>query len=198
MTKKAFLSELRGRLRGLPREDIDDRIRFYDEMIDDRIEDGLTESAAVRDIGSVESVYEQILRDTPLLRLAKERIRAKGGSGAKIALLLALFPLWIAVFAVALSLIVSYYATLFSLFASVVAVLVAFAVSAPAGVIIGIIDICVGEFSTGLLALGAGIALGGLSVLLFLFLKPILSCFFYLIKKSGIFIKRLLIGRGSL
>ena len=65
MCKQAFLDELRERLTGLPQEDIDERLDFYAEMIDDRVEEGLTEEEAVAAIGTVEEVFAQIVEETP-------------------------------------------------------------------------------------------------------------------------------------
>ncbi len=42
MRKSEFLAALRKGLNGLPQADIDASIEFYSEMIDDRMEDGLT------------------------------------------------------------------------------------------------------------------------------------------------------------
>ena len=39
MNKQEFLAELRKRLSGLPQADIEERIVFYSEMIDDRTEE---------------------------------------------------------------------------------------------------------------------------------------------------------------
>ena len=36
MTKDEFIDQLRKNLRGLPKEEIDDRISFYEEMIDNK------------------------------------------------------------------------------------------------------------------------------------------------------------------
>ena len=44
MNKKEFLSELQKALSGLPQDSIADRLNFYAEMIDDRMEDGLSET----------------------------------------------------------------------------------------------------------------------------------------------------------
>ena len=38
MTKKQFLDELRSKLVGLPKSDVDERISFYEEMINDRMD----------------------------------------------------------------------------------------------------------------------------------------------------------------
>lgn len=61
MTKQEFLAELRRGLSGLPQNDIEERLNFYSEMIDDRMEEGLSEQEAVDGIGSVDSVVSQIL-----------------------------------------------------------------------------------------------------------------------------------------
>ena len=60
MTKQEFLAKLEILLSGLTEEEISERIGFYSEMIDDRIEEGLSEEEAVSLIGSVEEVAAQI------------------------------------------------------------------------------------------------------------------------------------------
>ena len=47
MTKKIFFKKLKHELSGLPKSEIRERISFYDEMIDDKIEDGMTEAEAI-------------------------------------------------------------------------------------------------------------------------------------------------------
>ena len=54
MTKREFLNKLKVRLSGLPKAELDERIGFYSEMIDDRMEEGLSEEKAVEAVGSVE------------------------------------------------------------------------------------------------------------------------------------------------
>ena len=54
MNKKEFLKKLRKMLNNLPRREIEERISFYSEMIDDRIEEGNTEKDAAILIGSVD------------------------------------------------------------------------------------------------------------------------------------------------
>ena len=43
MNKQEFFEQLRKGLSGLPKDDIEERLTFYKEMIEDRIEDGLSE-----------------------------------------------------------------------------------------------------------------------------------------------------------
>ena len=54
---------------------IEERLEFYSEMIDDRIEEGKSEFEAVREIGDVDEVVSQIASETPLYRLVKEKAK---------------------------------------------------------------------------------------------------------------------------
>ena len=61
MNKQKFLAELKKSLSALGRNDIEDRLAFYGEMIDDRIEEGFSESEAVLAVGSADEIAAQIL-----------------------------------------------------------------------------------------------------------------------------------------
>jgi len=65
MTKQEFLRELWNRLTELPQEDVEKSLDYYSEMIDDRVENGLTEEEAVADIGSAEEVAAQLIAELP-------------------------------------------------------------------------------------------------------------------------------------
>ena len=77
MDKKEFLSELEKRLQGLPKADIEERLEFYSESIDDRVEEGKTEEEAINDMGGIDSVVNQIADETPIVNLVKERVKPK-------------------------------------------------------------------------------------------------------------------------
>ena len=95
MYKYEFLTALREQLVGLPKEDIEERISFYEEMINDRIDEGKSEQEAVAEIGSVDEVVRQIAGDTKLVRLVKEKMRPKRRlHGWEIAIIIAGFPVW--------------------------------------------------------------------------------------------------------
>ena len=47
MTKLNFLLSLNEKLAGLPKNEIEEHLNFYVEMIEDRIEDGMPEEEAV-------------------------------------------------------------------------------------------------------------------------------------------------------
>lgn len=95
MRKKEFLDELRYKLNGLPESDIEDRVAFYAEMIEDRIDEGKSESEAIREIGTVDEIVEQVFQNTSLVRLVTARVKPKRSLyGWEIALLILGFPLW--------------------------------------------------------------------------------------------------------
>ena len=59
MNKQEFLMQLRKGLSYMPQEDIEERLTFYSEMIDDRMEEGLSEEDAVLAVGPVDDIISQ-------------------------------------------------------------------------------------------------------------------------------------------
>ena len=96
MKKEEFLRALEKSLSGLPREDIEERLQFYSESIDDRMDEGKTEEEAINDIGSVDEITNQIIKETPLKKIVKEKIapRRRKPSALEVILLILGFPLW--------------------------------------------------------------------------------------------------------
>jgi uncharacterized membrane protein len=76
LTKYEFLEKLQTKLRDLPESEVGERINFYSEMIDDRMEEGLSEEEAVAAVGTVEGIAFQIseelrLGNPPKMKKAK-------------------------------------------------------------------------------------------------------------------------------
>ena len=63
MNKQEFLRALKKKLSRLSKKDVQERLNFYSEMIDDRIEEGLSEEEAVAAVGSIQEVAEQIISE---------------------------------------------------------------------------------------------------------------------------------------
>ena len=168
MNKQEFLLQLRKGLSGLPDADIEERINFYGEMIDDRIEDGLSEEDAVLAVGSVEEIVKTTMEEIPLTKLVKEKISKKKSFKAWEIVLLAIgSPLWlsllIAVFAVILAVYVSLWSVIISLW-SVFAATIGCAV----GCVISSIGYSIsGNWILGIALLSAGITCTGLSIFMF-------------------------------
>ncbi|MBR4012700.1 MAG: DUF1700 domain-containing protein, partial [Clostridia bacterium] len=110
MNKKEFLERLREALRGLPQSDVDERVSFYSEMIDDRIEEGFTEEEAVSGIGDVNDISAQIISETPLGKIVKEKARSGRSLRAwEIVLLVLGSPIWLSLLIAAAAVVLSAY-----------------------------------------------------------------------------------------
>ena len=167
MTKQEFLCLLRQKLSGLPEQDIEDRLTFYGEMIDDRIEEGCSEQDAVSDIGSADEIAAQIIADIPLTRLAKERLKpTRKMSTVEVVLLAIGSPIWLSLAIAAMAVVLSLYVVLWSVIVSVWAVFASFAACAVGGAVAGVVLACVGNVPSGIVLLGAGLVCAGLAILL--------------------------------
>ncbi|MBO5975599.1 MAG: DUF1700 domain-containing protein [Oscillospiraceae bacterium] len=164
MTKEKFIELLRKGLSPLPKEEREERLTFYSEMIDDRMEEGVGEEEAVALVGSVEEIARQILAESNIEPKAKSRRNFRAweivllvlGSPLWIALLGAVFAVVLAVLAVLWSAIVSFWAAFASIAASAFGVLVGGVVFAATGN--GIISVAM---------LGAAMVCAGLAVFAF-------------------------------
>jgi uncharacterized membrane protein len=168
MNKSEFLCKLREGLAGLPTEDVEERISFYSEMIDDRVEDGLGEEEAVEGIGDVDEIVSRTVADIPISKLVKEKIAPKRSLRAwEIVLIVLGSPIWlsllIAVFAIALSV----YIVLWALIVSLWAIEVSFIACALASLAAAVIYFIEGFTFTGIAMFGVGLFFAGLSIFLF-------------------------------
>lgn len=136
MLKQEFLTALSQGLSQLPQEEIQNHLEYYEEMIADRMEDGMTEEAAVEALGDPWQAARQILEETPLHTLVKTRIQPKKGwTGTAIALAIIGAPLWISLAIAAVSMVGAIYLTVWSLAVSFYAVVLSLGVAGVAGLI---------------------------------------------------------------
>ena len=198
MCKQAFLDELRERLTGLPQEDIDERLDFYAEMIDDRVEEGLTEEEAVAAIGTVEEVFAQIVEETPFTKLVKERIRPKRRLATwEIVLLAVGSPIWLALFISAFAVVLSLYVSLWAILISLWSVFGSLAGCALGGLVGGVVFICTGDLWPGLAVMAAALVCGGLSIFAFYGCKAATKGTLKLTKWLALKTKRSLMRKGE-
>ena len=166
MTKELFLSELRNRLVGLPKEDIEERVCFYEEMINDRMDEGKGEEEAIEDLGGIDGVVNQIAQETPLVKLVKQKVKPKRRlKGWEIALIIIGFPLWFPLLLTALILCIVAYLLVWILVIVSYSVELALSVTAIGGPIVYIINVSNGNNS--ILPLALGIMCMGGAILLF-------------------------------
>lgn len=192
MNKQEYLSRLRQRLSGLPQSDMDERVAFYSEMIDDRMEDGLSEEDAVAEVGSVDEVVSQIVAETPLSTLVKQRIKPKHRLQAwEIMLLILGFPLWFSLLIAAFAVLFSVYIVIWAVIISLWAVDVSFAAASLGGLITGFMMLCRDDAVQGWLMLGAAIVLAGLFLFLLLGCKAVTHVALALTRKIALWVKSL-------
>ena len=193
MNKTEFIEQLRNALQGLSEDDIKKSTDYYEEMIEDRIEDGISEEEAVKGLGSIESIKEQILMDTPITKIVKEKMKPKRALRAwEIVLLIIGSPVWVPVTAaliiVALVIYLCFWIVILCLYISDIAVFF----SGFSAIIAAFVQ--ENGFSTGMLFCGGGIALIGVAILLFFGFTEIAKGMLFVSKKIALGIKKLFVG----
>ena len=196
MKKQEFLSRLQSSLSGLPQEELKERLNFYSEIIDDKMEDGFSEDEAIEAIGSVEDIANQIISEIPLTKIAKERMKPQRRLTVLETILLVLgSPIWLSLGIAVLSVIFSLYAGLWSVIISFWAVFISFAATFIGLSIAGIIFSINHNIITGIAVFGMGLIFAGLSVLSFFFCKAITKLVVILTKKIAIRVKNLFLKK---
>lgn len=194
MTKLEFLAALKGRLDGLSDADVKKSLEFYSEMIDDRVEEGLTEEEAVKEIGSPIDVADKIIAEMPLTTVIKAKIKSKGKlNGYMIALIAVLSPV---IFSLLLAFSITYIvlvSVLWSLLAILIGLVVGFILGGLGGIVISIIQACTGLYPSFVFILSASLILLGLGLLLLLTVKYAIKGTILLTSKSVTLVKRLII-----
>lgn len=168
MKKAEFFLELSRRLTRIPWTELEDRWNFYSEMIDDRMEEGMTEEEAVAAIGTVDEVAAQILEDVPLVTLAREQLKPRRRLGAwEIVLLILGSPLWLSLVLAGFAIVVSVYAVLWSVIVSLWAVVISVWACVLGFLLGGILLALSGRGIAGGFLIGCSLICAGLSVFLF-------------------------------
>ena len=196
MRKQEFLAQLRKGLSGLPQEDIEERLTFYSEMIDDRMEEGITEEDAVSRIGSVDTIISQIKADIPLAKLVREKMTPKKHVKTwEIVLLVVGSPIWLSLLLAAFAVMLSLYASLWSVVICLWAVFGSLIGCAFGGVVAGIVIACSGNALSGIAMLAAGIVCAGLTIFMFYGCKAVTDSTLILTKKMAIWTKNCFIKK---
>ncbi len=198
MNKNEFLNQLCLQLNGLPQADIEERLNFYSEMIDDRIEDGLSEEEAVCGIGSVDEIVAQILSEIPLTKLVKERIKTKRRLKAwEIVCLVLGSPVWLSLLISAAAVVISVYAVLWSVIICLWAAEVSLWGCAFGGIVSGTAVALFQNVPSGVLLIGCGLICAGLSIFWFFGCKAATKGALWLTKKIAIGIKNCFIKKEN-
>lgn len=198
MNKQEFLDELRKGLCGLPENDVDERLDFYSEMIDDLTEDGLSQEEAVAELGDIDDIATQIISDTPLFKLVKEKAKVKRKIEIwEVVLLVISSPIWLSLLISFISAVLSVYISLWSAIISLWATAIALGVSTVALLIYGIVTIIQGNVLSGIAILACCCVTSGISIYFDLGCKWASKGVVILTKKIPLWIKKLFIKREA-
>lgn len=194
MNKKDFLAALDRSLTGLPTEDREKSLSFYEEMISDRMEEGETEEEAMAAIGTVEEITAQVLADIPLTRLVRAKVRP--GRALKvweIVLLILGCPLWLPLLLAGAALLLSVYLLLWAVVLTLYTgdlTLVLGGIAFTGGAFL-----YTGHIPTLLTFLGTGLACMGLGIFCFFGLNQITKYILVFSRKELLWLKSLFIRK---
>ena len=110
MNKQEFIDTLYKKLSKFPKKAFEDQINFYIEIIDDKVEDGLSEQEAIDQIGPIDTIVEEIINNASLFKMVKEKVKPQRKLKTwEIVLITLGFPIWF-------PLLVAFLAVLFTLY----------------------------------------------------------------------------------
>ncbi len=198
MNKKEFLAALEARLSGLPENDIKKSVEYYAEIIDDATDDGVDENEAVANLGSVDGIAEQILGETPLPKLVKNKLTPKRRLFAwEIVLLILGSPIWLSLLITAVACVIAVYASLWSVIIALYAAVGVFFGGVAGGIIGGIAYFMTEKIAEGLFFIGCGLICGGIAVLLLFSINGVTMGILKLSKRFLVFIKSRFVRKES-
>lgn len=199
MTKKEFTNALKSKLSSLPYGEVEDRISFFCEIIDDKIEEGLTEDEAVAEIGSVDEIAEQIISEIPLTKIAKEKFKPQRRLKTwEIILLILGSPLWIPLIITAIAIILVLYVVLWSLIVSAWAIFATVSGCAAGGIFAGITIISTSQnFFGGITLIALAFVCAGLAIFAFFGCLKATTGTVVLTKKLTLGIKKLFVKKEA-
>lgn len=124
MTKLEFINALGQQLHPLPPAEVQGILNYYAEAIDDRMEDGMTEAAAIESLGPISELTSRHLQMEPDAPAAPEPPEAdipqpkRRFTPGVIVLLVLGSPIWLSLGAAALSVALALYITVWALLGS--------------------------------------------------------------------------------
>ena len=137
-------------------------------MIEDKIEDGMTEENAVSELETPAEIAKKVLSETSISKLVKAKLKpSRELKGWEIALLVLGAPLWLPLIIAFAAVLLTVYAVIWSVIISLYCIDLSFAVCVLGGTAQGIIFAFGGNVVPSVFYFGASIACFGIAVLLF-------------------------------
>ena len=183
MTKKEFIEALSWQLKALPKKERESSLAYYEEMIGESMEDGLSEEEAVAAAGTPEEASEEIFKGLSLIDKARMTIsksgRSRNATKAEKVLICLGLPILIPLIIAAVSIGLALFVTAWAVFLSWCAVLIALIAGGVGIFAFGIAALVRADAAGGLMYAGAGLVCSGIG----LFLLPTIKPLFKLMKK---------------
>ena len=197
MKKREFLEGLRDGLSGFPQGEVEERIAFYSEMIDDRMEEGCSEEEAVAEIGDLQEILAQLIGEISLTKLVKEKLKPRKLSAWVILLVALGSPIWLSLGIAAVAVFFALLASAGSVVISLWAAFASLAACFLGGVAAGIVLICGGHMLTGVAMIGAGVACAGLSIFAFFGCKAASKGLWRAVEKTALWGKKRMLRKEA-
>lgn len=177
MKKQEFLDLLKNRLWALPERDIQQSLDYYKEMIDDRMEDGLSEDEAVAAVGDLDEIVEQITSEAPGVPAAvnaepkvqppKQEKQRRIAPWAIVLVVLG-SPLWLPLLIAVGSVIFAVFVSLWAVVIALYATTFALGVSALGLLVAAFSQLWIRRFAECAVTVGGAFICAGATILLFL------------------------------
>ena len=192
MDRVEFLNRLSDQLRHLPAPEVERLRNYYDEMIQDRIEDGMSEEDAVETVGSIEEAVKSAMYETSIPTLMKVRLKeSKEKSPNKVLWMVLLIlgaPIWLPLVLVFLSVCLVLYCTIWILVMAAYLTELSLALAAITGFISAAVHLLRLSVPTALCTLGLGLVSAAVAMYLF---HPLTRLAKTLMRGTVLFVKRI-------
>ena len=167
MKKKKYLTLLRKEMKGLSPDTVRKTLDYYDEMISDRMEEGLSEEEAVSVMEDPAAIVSGLVREKYANAAANDFRRQKSGSVWQKVLIVLGFPLWLPLLIAFASIVLALFIVLIAVIVSLCAAEASLVLGGSAGVLGGLIRLCQGNPLQAMAIAGGCLVCVGLGVILF-------------------------------
>ncbi|MHB1154453.1 MAG: DUF1700 domain-containing protein [Eubacteriales bacterium] len=192
MNKQDFLSGLSAKLASLPKHEIEKSISYYEEIIDDRIEDNMSEEDAVAALGDLETIANNIMYDMSIPALMKAKVSESKNKASNKTVWLVLvilgFPLWFPLLMTFPIVFLSLYFSVWAIIVSLYAVVFSLGLACIAGLGAGFVSLFTGTLPSGIAALGIALCLGAVTLFM---IKPVYLITLELIKFTAFVLRKI-------
>lgn len=162
MTKSEYLKKLKRALRPIERAEREKSLAYFSEVIDDRIEEGITEEAAVAELESVSAAAERIISEAK----AQGQIKQKR-SIWEIVLIVLGFPLWFPFLLTLAIIVLTVYGLVWIIIGALFLISAALVVGGVSG-IFALMAFFTENINTAFAGFGAGLICAGIGIALFI------------------------------